>query len=208
MKERSAGRSAACPTCHKTFARSDTLLRHEKSHHTTEDRGPVHRVTNGTFRACRACATARSRCSGGNPCGRCNIRKMDCVYPNKRRRTATANDEDDNEDDDESKNNNETEESANPPEAAMSTFHQVTFMNQPSRRHSNTHDGEAATSTQLASTPGSSRRRISVFWSNAHAKSQRVRQPPDRALNGPSICELMVGCEILLGSVGLCRSKQ
>ena len=85
-KERSGSRSAACATCGKTFARSDTLLRHEKSHHGTEDRGPVHRVTNGTFRACSACASARSRCSGGFPCGRCNIRKIDCVYPNKRRK--------------------------------------------------------------------------------------------------------------------------
>ena len=86
MKERSGGRSAACATCGKTFARSDTLLRHEKSHHATEDRGPVHRVTNGTFRACSACASARSRCSGGAPCGRCNLRKMECVYPSKRRK--------------------------------------------------------------------------------------------------------------------------
>ncbi len=86
-KERSGSRSAACITCGKTFARSDTLLRHEKSHHATEDRGPVHRVTNGTFRACSACASARSRCSGEIPsCGRCNIRKINCVYPNKRRK--------------------------------------------------------------------------------------------------------------------------
>ena len=101
MKERAGDRSAACSTCGKTFARSDTLLRHEKSHQATEDRGPVHRVTNGTFRACCACATARSRCSGGTPCGRCNLRKIECVrlklpqalnpnvcqvYPNKRRK--------------------------------------------------------------------------------------------------------------------------
>ncbi|KIX06277.1 uncharacterized protein Z518_04252 [Rhinocladiella mackenziei CBS 650.93] len=89
--ERSGERSAACATCGKTFARSDTLLRHEKSHLATEDRGPVHRVTNGTFRACRACATARSRCSGGTPCGRCSIRNIECIYPNKRRKGLSPN---------------------------------------------------------------------------------------------------------------------
>lgn len=72
------------------FARSDTLLRHEKSHHASEDRGPVHRVTNGTFRACRGCATARSRCSGSVPCGRCSVRGIDCVYPNKRRKGSSS----------------------------------------------------------------------------------------------------------------------
>jgi hypothetical protein len=83
---RSTDRSAACATCGKTFARTDTLLRHEKNHHATDARGPVHRVTDGTFRACRACAVARSRCSGGSPCGRCNVRNLECVYPNKRRK--------------------------------------------------------------------------------------------------------------------------
>src|SRR5690348_7325545 len=91
--DRTSERSAACSTCGKTFARSDTLLRHEKSHHATDDRGPVHRVTNGTFRACRACAAARSRCSGGTPCGRCNVRKIECIYPNKRRKGLSPNDD-------------------------------------------------------------------------------------------------------------------
>ncbi|OQV07599.1 Fungal Zn2-Cys6 binuclear cluster domain-containing protein [Cladophialophora immunda] len=96
MREKPGGksteRSAACKSCGKTFARSDTLLRHEKNHHSTEDRGPVHRVTTGTFRACHACATARSRCSGGLPCGRCNLRQLECIYPNKRRKTSLSTD--------------------------------------------------------------------------------------------------------------------
>jgi hypothetical protein len=45
-------------------------------------------VTVGTFRACLACAAARARCSGGSPCGRCGIRSIECVYPNKRRKGA------------------------------------------------------------------------------------------------------------------------
>lgn len=88
--EKGSERSAACLHCGKTFARSDTLLRHEKSHHTTEDRGPIHRVTHGTFRACHGCASARSRCSGGTPCGRCSVRKLECIYPNKRRKAGPA----------------------------------------------------------------------------------------------------------------------
>lgn len=88
MTERKTWRSAACKVCGKDFARSDTLLRHEKSHHATEDRGPLHRVTTGSFRACSACATAKVRCSGGFPCGRCNIRKIDCIYTNKRQKAA------------------------------------------------------------------------------------------------------------------------
>lgn len=54
----------------------------------------MHRVTDGTFRACLACATARSRCSGGTPCGRCESRKIECAYPSKRRKIPTTADDD------------------------------------------------------------------------------------------------------------------
>ena len=88
MKERTRSeKSAACPSCGKTFARSDTLLRHQRSHNATEERGELHRVTSGTFRACTQCAVARSRCSGGAPCGRCTLRKLECLYPEKKRKT-------------------------------------------------------------------------------------------------------------------------
>ena len=89
---RAAKRSAACSTCGKTFARSDKLLRHEKNRHSTDARGPLHRVTDGTFRACQACATARSRCSGGSPCGKCNVRSLQCIYPDKRSKALSLSD--------------------------------------------------------------------------------------------------------------------
>ncbi|KIV88046.1 hypothetical protein PV10_08976 [Exophiala mesophila] len=81
----------SCTVCGKSFSRSDTLLRHGKSHHATDDRGPVHRVISGTFRACRSCALARSRCSGGTPCGRCTTRRLTCEYPRRGRTETTEN---------------------------------------------------------------------------------------------------------------------
>ncbi|KAJ5677993.1 uncharacterized protein N7477_003626 [Penicillium maclennaniae] len=68
--------------------RSDTLHRHELSHHTAGGQGGkdrAHRITVKTFRACYGCATARVRCSGGTPCGRCDTRSLECQYPTERR---------------------------------------------------------------------------------------------------------------------------
>lgn len=72
--------------------RSDTLHRHEISHHTpgSEGKDRTHRITVKTFRACFGCATARVRCSGGAPCGRCDTRSLDCQYPTQRRSKAKA----------------------------------------------------------------------------------------------------------------------
>lgn len=70
---------------------SDTLHRHELSHHTPGGEGGrdrPHRITVKTFRACFSCATARVRCSGGMPCGRCDTRSLECQYPTERRSKA------------------------------------------------------------------------------------------------------------------------
>ncbi|KAI2789813.1 hypothetical protein POX_d05311 [Penicillium oxalicum] len=70
---------------------SDTLHRHELSHHTPGGEGGKdrpHRITVKTFRACFSCATARVRCSGGVPCGRCETRSLECHYPTERRSKA------------------------------------------------------------------------------------------------------------------------
>lgn len=75
---------------------SDTLHRHELSHHTPSGEGGsdrTHRITVKTFRACFSCATARVRCSGGVPCGRCGIRSLKCEYPTKRRSKAKLRNE-------------------------------------------------------------------------------------------------------------------
>lgn len=71
----------------------DTLHRHELSHHTMGPEGGkdhAHRITVKTFRACFKCAAARVRCSGGTPCGRCDIRSLSCVYPTERRSKAKS----------------------------------------------------------------------------------------------------------------------
>ncbi|KAF7720306.1 Fungal Zn(2)-Cys(6) binuclear cluster and zinc finger C2H2-type domain-containing protein [Penicillium ucsense] len=80
-----------CAQCGRHFSRTDTLHRHELSHHSTGGEGGKdrpHRITVKTFRACFACATARVRCSGGMPCGRCETRSLDCHYPTERRSKA------------------------------------------------------------------------------------------------------------------------
>ena len=72
---------------------SDTLHRHELSHHSMGAEGgkhDAHRITVKTFRACFKCATARVRCSGGIPCGRCENRSLGCEYPTARRSKAKA----------------------------------------------------------------------------------------------------------------------
>ncbi|KAJ6102575.1 hypothetical protein N7486_005002 [Penicillium sp. IBT 16267x] len=82
-----------CAQCGRHFSRTDTLHRHELSHHNpTTDGGKdrTHRITVKTFRACFSCATARVRCSGGMPCGRCETRTLGCQYPTERRSKARA----------------------------------------------------------------------------------------------------------------------
>lgn len=72
---------------------SDTLHRHELSHHSMGAEGGndhAHRITVKTFRACFKCATARVRCSGGIPCGRCENRSLECEYPTARRSKGKA----------------------------------------------------------------------------------------------------------------------
>ncbi|KAJ5356208.1 hypothetical protein N7517_010817 [Penicillium concentricum] len=81
-----------CAQCGRHFSRTDTLHRHELSHHAPGMGGKdrTHRITVKTFRACFSCATARVRCSGGMPCGRCDTRSLECQYPTQRRSKAKA----------------------------------------------------------------------------------------------------------------------
>ncbi|KAL1967885.1 hypothetical protein VTN77DRAFT_2302 [Rasamsonia byssochlamydoides] len=77
-----------CARCSRRFSRSDTLHRHDQSHHASGLEGRLdrtHRITVKTFRACFNCATARVRCSGGDPCVRCQGRSLGCQYPTERR---------------------------------------------------------------------------------------------------------------------------
>ncbi|KAL3439271.1 fungal-specific transcription factor domain-containing protein [Aspergillus tetrazonus] len=80
-----------CTQCGRHFSRTDTLHRHELSHHTIGADGGkdrTHRITVKTFRACYKCALARVRCSGGMPCTRCETRSLECQYPTERRSKA------------------------------------------------------------------------------------------------------------------------
>ncbi|PLB47304.1 C2H2 type zinc finger domain protein [Aspergillus steynii IBT 23096] len=82
-----------CAQCGRHFSRTDTLHRHELSHHTLGTEGGkdrTHRITVKTFRACFKCAVARVRCSGGTPCVRCENRALDCQYPTERRSKVKA----------------------------------------------------------------------------------------------------------------------
>ncbi|GAP83280.2 putative C6 and C2H2 transcription factor -like protein [Rosellinia necatrix] len=70
-------RRFACPICGKSFARSDILSRHTAIHVPQEQRNDnPHRR-----RACRECARVRERCSRGEPCRRCAMKSLGCVYP-------------------------------------------------------------------------------------------------------------------------------
>ncbi|KAL4975380.1 fungal-specific transcription factor domain-containing protein [Aspergillus desertorum] len=79
-----------CTQCGRHFSRTDTLHRHELSHHSigAEGKDRTHRITVKTFRACYKCALARVRCSGGMPCSRCETRSLECQYPTERRSKA------------------------------------------------------------------------------------------------------------------------
>ncbi|KAI0474380.1 hypothetical protein F4859DRAFT_89413 [Xylaria cf. heliscus] len=70
-------RRFTCQICDKSFARSDILGRHVAIHIPRErrDDNPHRR------RACRECARVRERCSRGEPCRRCAIKALCCIYP-------------------------------------------------------------------------------------------------------------------------------
>ncbi|KAF7948859.1 hypothetical protein EAE96_008041 [Botrytis aclada] len=112
----------SCTSCEQTFGRVEHLTRHEKSHTREgwlrcEARGCrksfyridalrrhelVHKKAKRSLlgrgaRACSACAIARRRCSGGNPCEACAKRSIECTFPsssgtmaNQRRRESNG----------------------------------------------------------------------------------------------------------------------
>ncbi|KAK5628783.1 hypothetical protein RRF57_004498 [Xylaria bambusicola] len=66
-----------CQVCDKSFARSDILGRHVSTHM------PLERSNDNPHRrrACHECARARERCSRGEPCRRCTVKALLCLYP-------------------------------------------------------------------------------------------------------------------------------
>ncbi|KAI4722078.1 hypothetical protein E4T48_01756 [Aureobasidium sp. EXF-10727] len=69
-------REYQCRVCRKAFFRKDALSRHEHTHQTS---GPTLLQRGG--RACIACASSKTRCSGQAPCARCQQRSLQCTYP-------------------------------------------------------------------------------------------------------------------------------
>lgn len=66
---------------------SDALRRHEQVHRDTK-----RSCLGRGVRACLACAKARRKCSGDNPCSACEKRSIDCSYPHSKnvRRKSTV----------------------------------------------------------------------------------------------------------------------
>ncbi|THZ80201.1 hypothetical protein D6C84_07628 [Aureobasidium pullulans] len=69
-------REYQCRICRKSFFRKDALSRHQNTHLTS---GPNLLQRGG--RACIACASSKTRCSGQVPCNRCQQRSLQCIYP-------------------------------------------------------------------------------------------------------------------------------
>ncbi|KAJ5714364.1 uncharacterized protein N7483_011545 [Penicillium malachiteum] len=68
------------PLCSRSFSRRDTLSRHVAIHG-TEAQGLLAR-TRGAG-ACQGCSKDKVKCSGGNPCDRCQDRGRNCVQRNR-----------------------------------------------------------------------------------------------------------------------------
>ncbi|KAL7915557.1 C2H2 transcription factor-like protein [Trichoderma velutinum] len=67
------------------FLDSDALRRHERVHEE-----PKSSAFRRGVRACLACAKARRRCSGDNPCAACEKRSINCSYPHSTNARADA----------------------------------------------------------------------------------------------------------------------
>ncbi|KAL3419399.1 hypothetical protein PVAG01_09620 [Phlyctema vagabunda] len=68
-------RSLKCVHCRKGFYRIDALRRHEQIHNE-----PKRSSLAKGARACTACAQARRRCTGEQPCSGCRKRSLQCIY--------------------------------------------------------------------------------------------------------------------------------
>ncbi|KAF2014211.1 hypothetical protein BU24DRAFT_423235 [Aaosphaeria arxii CBS 175.79] len=73
-----AGRSFSCRVCSKAFARKDALQRHELIHRDSNT------LVQTKGRACAACASAKTRCTGTLPCQRCADKNVECTYASTR----------------------------------------------------------------------------------------------------------------------------
>ncbi|KIW23316.1 uncharacterized protein PV07_11525 [Cladophialophora immunda] len=76
--------SAPCPECGRAFSRNDSLSRHLKTHLNHAEERPFHRIINEKFRACNQCRKSKIRCTGTNPCTRCEQLQEQCSYDQSR----------------------------------------------------------------------------------------------------------------------------
>jgi hypothetical protein len=72
--------ASPCPECGRSFARNDSLTRHLKTHLHHSEKRPFHRIIREKFRACSHCKRSKVRCTGRQPCARCEQLKQKCVY--------------------------------------------------------------------------------------------------------------------------------
>ncbi|KAJ4396226.1 hypothetical protein N0V93_000445 [Gnomoniopsis smithogilvyi] len=66
-------KNCVCGICGRKFSRIDALNRHHNVH---RPHVPLRR-----FRACMPCAASRVKCSGTQPCERCEKRSLSCTFP-------------------------------------------------------------------------------------------------------------------------------
>ncbi|KAL7269387.1 hypothetical protein RUND412_007954 [Rhizina undulata] len=87
-----------CPVCNKSFARADLLKRHALNHSDSADQPAAKRICTQlssiispkrAAQACKACAAAKVRCDGIQPCQKCIKKGAVCVYNNSDRRSGT-----------------------------------------------------------------------------------------------------------------------
>ncbi|PWY72801.1 hypothetical protein BO83DRAFT_378746 [Aspergillus eucalypticola CBS 122712] len=79
LQSHSKSKNFKCDTCDKRFTRRDTLQRHSAIHGQVPAK--VRKPSTRAPLACLNCVKSKQRCSGSQPCDRCNHRNWPCQFP-------------------------------------------------------------------------------------------------------------------------------